>query len=386
MRNITVGIDVGTYATRVVVAEYVKGEKTPRIIGTGQAQSRGLRHGYITNIEQATKSIEKAIGEAQKNSGQKIRRVYLTVGGIGLESTVAVGPVIVSKADGEVTSLDVQKTIQSAEENLEIKNRRILHRIPISFKLDGKAIHGRPERMKGVKLETKVLFITTLEQHLDDLLTAVSDAGVEIIDIIASPIVAGEVALSDRDRSVGSLLLDIGAETVTIAVFEEGSVVALKVFATGSTYITNDIALGMKVSLEEAEGLKTGAVLGNYPKKKLDDIVLARVKDIYWLIDTYLKKIRRSGLLPAGVVILGGGSHTPTIEAVGKDELHLPCRVGLPEAFAGAKNKIRDTSWFPVLGLVLMARNTPFHPKNEITEFFSRFIKSIQNLFKQLTP
>jgi cell division protein FtsA len=136
---------------------------------------------------------------------------------------------------------------------------------------------------------------------------------------------------------MGSLLLDIGAETVTIAVFEEGTVVALKVFATGSTYITNDIALGMKVSLEEAEGLKTGAVLGSYSKKKLDDIIEARIKDIYWIIDSYLKKIKRSGLLPAGVIVLGGGSHTPIIESMAKEALHLPCRIGLPEAFAGAK-------------------------------------------------
>lgn len=385
-RNITVGIDVGTYATRVAVSEQVKGEKIPRIIGTGTAPSKGLRHGYITNIEQATKSIERALRDAEKNAGIAIRRAFLTVGGIGLESTTALGTAVISKADGEVTTLDIQKAVQNAEENLEIKNRRILHRIPVGYKLDGKTIAGRPEKMKGVKLEIKVLFITTFEQHLDDLLTAVSDAGVEILDVVASPIAAGEVALSDRDRNMGSLLLDIGAETVTIAVFEDGGVVALKVFATGSTYITNDIALGMKVSLEEAEGLKTGAVLGNYSKKKLDDIIEARIKDIYWIIDAYLKKIRRSGLLPAGVVVLGGGSHTPTIESIAKEALHLPCRVGAPEAFAGAKNKIRDTSWFPVLGLTIMGKNVPFQSDGGVGEVFYRLKKSIQNIFNQLKP
>jgi cell division protein FtsA len=185
---------------------------------------------------------------------------------------------------------------------------------------------------------------------------------------------------------MGSLLLDIGAETVTIAVFEEGTVVALKVFATGSTYITNDIALGMKVSLEEAEGLKTGAVLGSYSKKKLDDIIEARIKDIYWIIDSYLKKIKRSGLLPAGVIVLGGGSHTPIIESMAKEALHLPCRIGLPEAFAGAKNKIRDTSWFPVLGLTLLGKNIGFQSGGGAGEAFSRIKKSIQNLFNQLMP
>ncbi len=173
MRNITVGIDVGTYATRVAVAEHIKGERAPRIIGTGTTPTRGLRHGYITNIEQATKTIEKALREASKNSGVEIKRVFATVGGIGLESMTALGSAVISKADGEVTQLDIQKAIQAAEDNLEIKNRRILHRLPVGFKLDGKNLPGRPERVKGLKLEIKVLFITCFEQHLEDLLTAI---------------------------------------------------------------------------------------------------------------------------------------------------------------------------------------------------------------------
>jgi cell division protein FtsA len=386
IRNITVGIDVGTYATRVAVAEHIKGERAPRIIGTGTTPTRGLRHGYITNIEQATKTIEKALREAEKNSGIQIKRVFATVGGIGLESITSVGSAVISKADGEVTQLDIQKAIQVAEDNLEIKNRRILHRLPVGFKLDGKNLPGRPERVKGMKLEIKVLFITCFEQHLEDLLTAISDAGVEVIDVVASPIAAGEVALTDRDRNMGCLLVDVGAETVTMAVFEEGAVVALRVFATGSTYITNDIALGMKVSLEEAEGLKIGAVLGTYSKKKLDEIIEARIKDIYWIIDSYLKKIKRSGLLPAGVVILGGGSHLNVIEELGKEELRLPCRIGMPEAFAGTKNKIRDTSWFPVLGLVILGKNAPFESSGSVGEFFTRLKKSMSNLLKQLMP
>ncbi len=385
-RNITVGIDVGTFATRVAVAEHIKGERAPRIIGTGTTPTRGLRHGYITNIEQATKTIEKALREAEKSSGIAIKRVVATVGGIGLESIISLGSTVISKADGEVTQLDIQKAIQTSEDGLELKNRRILHRLPIGFKLDGKNLPGRPERVKGMKLEVKVLFIICFEQHLEDLLTAISDAGVEVIDVVASPISAGEVALTDRDRNMGSLLVDIGAETVTMTVFEEGSVVALKVFPTGSTYITNDIALGMKISLEEAEGLKIGAVLGNYSKKKLDEIIEARIKDIYWIIDSYLKKIKRSGLLPAGVIILGGGSHLSVIEGLGKDELRLPCRIGLPEAFAHTKNKIRDTSWFPVLGLTILGKNTPFQTTSSFTDFFSRFKKSISNLLKQLQP
>lgn len=386
-KRIIVGIDVGTHTTRVVVTEISREVPTPTIIGIGQAPSRGLRHGYITNQEEATRSIRRALDDAEKNSGITIRSAYISIGGISVDSETTFGSAIISKADGEVTNLDVSKAIAEAEENITNSNRRIIDTIPLNFKLDGKEVLGRPEGMRGVKLEVKVLFVTCLAQHLEDLVLAVSDAEVEVLDVIAAPLAAGGIALSERQRTTGCMLVNIGAETVSLAVYENNKVISLHVFSIGSTDITNDIALGLKIPLEEAESIKVGTVISNYPRRKIDEIIEARLSDIFELIENHLKKIKRSGLLPAGVIITGGGAHISIIEELSKSSLKLPSKLGNTE-IASSRGKIRDSSWFVVYGLCVLGalgnRTTISDPsmKNmgrNIRKFFS-------NLVKQLLP
>ena len=388
IRNIKVGIDVGTHSTRVVVAEYFRGENAPKIIGTGTSESKGLRHGYVVNVADTAKSIAKAIDEAERNSGIKIKRVFISIGGISLGSETSAGSAIISKADGEVTSLDVAKAISESEENLKLTNKKIIHTIPMLHKLDGKEILGKPEGMKGVKLEIKTLFITALEQHLDNLLAAVRDTGVEVIDVVASPIAASHVALSDRQKIVGCALANIGAETVSIAVFENGNVISLQVFSIGSTDITNDIALGLKVTLEEAEGLKTGSIIGDYSKKKLDEIIEARLKDIFELIDNHLKKIKRNGLLPAGIIITGGGSNIASIADLSKNLLKLPSKIGAAEMFANSKTKVRDSLWFVATGLCIAGKDGSGenYESGSFDLLFRKFKTFWTSIIRQLLP
>ncbi len=177
-RNITVGIDIGTYQVKVAVAEQIKGAhgNEPRIIGAGCSESRGLRHGYIINSTDVVKSIHEAVTQAEKTSGQKIRRAFLSVGGIGLSSLVSQGTAMISRADNEITNLDVSKALENCEKEIPssiILNKKIIHAVPIQYKLDGKPVLGRPIGMKGIKLEVKVLFITCLEHHLNDLIQAI---------------------------------------------------------------------------------------------------------------------------------------------------------------------------------------------------------------------
>ncbi len=378
IRNITVGIDVGTYATRVVVAEYKKGEKIPQILGTGMSVSNGLRHGYIINSDEAVKSIRRAVADAEKNAGIKIKRAALSIGGVSVGSALSVGSTIISKADTEVTSLDIAKAVKEAEDNLSLANKKIIETIPVAYKLDGKEITGRPEGMHGIKLEVRVLFITCLEQHFDDLVEAATDAGIEVVDVVPSPLAASAIALSDRQKSVGSILVNIGAETVSIAVFENGHAISLHIFSIGSTDITNDIALGLKVPLDEAEGIKIGSVMGNYPKKKLDEIIEARLSDIFELIDNHLKKIKRSELLPAGIIITGGGAQIAMIDEMAKSFLKLPARIGVAEFFGNAKSKIRDSSWFVATGLCVHDSHRNMGGSE------SGFGKEIKNFFKNI--
>ncbi|MBI2617953.1 cell division protein FtsA [Candidatus Kaiserbacteria bacterium] len=355
-RNITTGIDIGTYQVKIVVSERGKDKdrQFPRIIGTGFAESKGLRHGYIINSGDIIKSIRHAVEQAEKSSQTRIKRAYLSIGGVGLEEIRSKGEVIITRADGSVTDLDLKKAFDNSEEKIasRIANRKVIHLIPLKFKIDGGTVLGRPIGMHGSRLEVETLFITCLEQHLNDLIQAVEEAGIEVDDVMASPIAASLVTLSKTQKMAGCVLANIGSETVSMAVFEDNIPISLKVFPIGSTDITNDIALGLKVSLEEAEQIKKGAITSTeYPKKKLDEIIVARLSDIFELIDNHLKKIGKNGLLPAGIIITGGGSGIATIEDLAKAALKLPSKLATPRF--GDQSKVRDASWAVAYGLTI---------------------------------
>jgi len=354
-RNISTGIDIGSSSIRVVVAEYTEDQTLPTIIGTGIAESRGLRHGYIVNMAETTQSIREAVTAAEKSAGMKIKKAFIAIGGLSLESSVGVGSVFVSRADNEVSETDVSKATESSEESIaQSANKQIIHPVPVSFKLDGEEVLGKPVGLKGSRLEIKTLFITCLHQHLDDFVHAVEDAGIRVEDIMASPIAASFVTLTKRQKTAGCVLANIGAETLSLAVFENNIPISLKVFPIGGAEITNDIALGLKIPLDEAEEVKRGAGIKAYSKKKLDDIIEARLSDIFDIIDSHLKKIGKNGLLPAGIIITGGSSSIPLIEDLAKTSLRLPSKVATPDFAKNSNHQIMDSNWSVAYGLCIM--------------------------------
>ena len=377
---------MGSTTTRVVVGEFLKGEKNPKVVGVGESETKGIRHGYIVNISEAVSSLKNAISMAEKNSGIKIRRAFVSIGGVTLRGDVSSGIGIISKADGEVTGLDINKALQDCEDNLNLNNKKVIKVFPLSFKLDGKEILGRPEGMKGTKLEIKALFITCAISHFEDLLEVITLAGIEPIDIIASAEVGSRIVLSEKQKIVGGALVNIGSETVSLSVFENRTLVSLHTFSIGGADITNDIALGMKVSLENAEYLKLGNVIEDFSKKKLDEIVEARLFDIFELIENHLKKIKRNELLPAGVVFIGGSANIPLLEEFSKTALKLPSRIGTTEIFGNIKTKLRDPSWFTALGLIMSDDDNNFYPEGLFKNFFKNLKRIIKLNIKQLMP
>lgn len=387
IRNISIGIDVGSSMTRVVVGEFLKGEKNPRIIGAGESETRGIRHGYVVNFADAANSVKKAVSMAEKTSGLKIKRAFIGVGGVTLRSEISSGEAVISKANGEVTNLDINKALEDGENSLKLgNNKKVIRIFPISFRLDGKEVLGRPEGMRGSKLEVKTLFVTCSIQHLEDLLEVIALAGIEPVDIVASPIGASHIALSDRQKIVGSALVNIGSETVSLAIFENGSLISLYTFSIGSSDITNDIALGLKIPLEKAENFKLGNIYGDYPKKKLEEIIEARLSDIFELIENHLKKIKRSGLLPAGIVWIGGGANTSGLEELSKSILKLPSRVGHTEIFGNSKTKLRDSSWFTALGLIISNKDGEEYSEGSFSDIFKDLRNAIKSITRQLLP
>jgi len=377
---------MGSTTTRVVVGEFLKGEKNPKVVGVGESETKGIRHGYVINISEAVSSLKNAISMAEKNSGIKIRRAFVSIGGVTLRGDVSSGIGIISKADGEVTGLDINKALQDCEDNLNLNNKKVIKVFPLSFKLDGKEILGRPEGMKGTKLEIKALFITCAISHFEDLLEVITLAGIEPIDIIASAEAGSRIVLSEKQKIVGGALVNIGSETVSLSVFENRTLVSLHTFSIGGADITNDIALGMKVSLENAEYLKLGNVIEDFSKKKLDEIVEARLFDIFELIENHLKKIKRNELLPAGVVFIGGSANIPLLEEFSKTALKLPSRIGTTEIFGNIKTKLRDPSWFTALGLIMSDDDNDFHPEGLFKNFFKNLKRIIKLNIKQLMP
>jgi cell division protein FtsA len=389
-RNITVGIDVGTHTVKVVVAELVRGKDKPfpKIIGTGYAESKGLRHGYIMSGADAARAIKQAVRQAEKVAGLEIKRAFLSVGGLGLAGSISQSSVIVSRGDSEITDLDVKKALEASENELPAAyamNRKVIHAIPISYKIDGRIVLGRPQGMKGMKLESRTLFITCLEQHLNDLIQTLGDAGIEVEDVMAAPLAASLITLSKTQKIAGCVLANIGAETVSIVIFENNIPISLEVFPIGSIDITHDIALGLKVSLEEAEALKTG---GNtdamVSKKKLDEIIEARLTDIFELIEGHLKKIGRSGLLPAGIILTGGGAGTPDIEEIAKVSLKLPAKTS-QFPFDGDTRGLRQDAWAVAYGLCILGFTQDGEPSIGI-KLASKTKSKILAWIKQFLP
>ncbi len=392
-QSIAVGIDIGTSLTRVVVCEHEStAANMPRVLAAGVRPSKGLRHGYVVNREEAVMSLKSAISDAENEYGSRIRSASLAIGGVGLASEYALGTAMVTRADSIISKLDIEKAIADAEAKVELKNKIILHAFPIAFKVDGVELPTRPEGITGFKLEVKVLFITCLQQHLDDLLGVVTDAGVKVTSFTATPIATEQILLTDLQRNFGCALIDIGAETVSVSVFENGSLVSLHVFGIGSQDITKDIALGLRVTPDEAENIKQGVVgFNSISKKKLDEIVEARLSDIFELVDKYFKKIGRSGLLPAGAIIIGGGSHTAMLESVARHMLRIPIKTGFLEFPAQPTQSGIKTSKDQRL-LVGYGVATSIIDRASIGGKSSRsgehdgFLATIKNFFKQLMP
>jgi cell division protein FtsA len=359
MQKIVTGIDVGTHQVKVVIAARPESPRdAPKILGTGYAESRGVRQGYVVSVPDVARSIAAAVAQASKAAQVKVKRAYVGVGGVGLDEAFARGEVVVERGDSEVTNRDIPRALSTAESALSptaTLNRKIIHTIPLRYTVDGMRVMGKsPIGMKGARLAVETLFITCLERHVHDLVAAVEEAGIEVEDVAASPLAASFVALNKMQKRVGCVLANIGSETLSIVVFEDSIPMSIRVFPVGGTDITNDLALGLRISPEEAEQLKQGAVLGSsFPKRKIDDLIGRRVSDMFKLIEAHLKKIGKNELLPAGIILTGGSSGVHTIAELAKAVLKLPSRHASLAEGSSSKVELKDATWAVAYGLTI---------------------------------
>jgi len=383
-KKLVCGIDIGSSAIKVAIFQLATKTEKATLLALVSSPAEGITKGYIRNIAAARNSILKAKNKAEKIAGTKITHARIGISTFGMKSQTIKTTVVLTKADGEVTEHDIERATNEAERKSKKLNRKIIEVLPIRFALDGESVEGRPEGMRGNKLECETFVLSCSEQHMRDIVDVLNELGIEATEIVPSILAAGEIVLADRDVVPGTALVDIGQDLTTCAVFGNGSLIFLNTYPIGGGNITRDIAIGFQVDLDRAEGWKTGAILDTFPKKKFDNIIEARLEDIFSLVKKDLDALGPDGIVPAGINLIGGGALTLGATEQGLSILKMPVRL------ASAKNtehleKIRDVSWYALYGLVFGASN--IYSQGSLTSSWFHEIKRIlENAFKQLAP
>ncbi len=353
MRKFYTGIDIGTYQVKVVICAPAENPDMPmQIIGSGTAHSKGMRQGFILDRNEATRSIKEALQRASAAAKVRVTSARVSLGGVGLDEIRATGEFPLTASGGIVTEREIEKAIADSKTRTTAKltNRTVIHPIPLEYRVDGTKVYGKPLGLQGTKLAVDTLLITMFTQHYDDIIDAVEAAGVEVEGVMASPLAASLVTLTKMQKTAGVCLANIGSETLSIIVFDNDTPVSLKVFPIGSADITNTLALSFQIPLTEAESLKRGGVTqSEIPQKKLQLIVSNRLKDMFTLVNAHLKSIDRAKLLPAGIVITGGGSGLTSAADIARATLKLPSSLG--QIGLMPRSASIDATWAVAFGL-----------------------------------
>jgi len=373
--QIITGLDIGSCVIRVVVAKIRADQTKPQIIGVSQVPSFGLRRGVVFDVEETVKNISEAIQGAERSSGVPIESVTVSLSGNHIVSRTNKGVVAVSRADEEVSKEDVERVINAASAISLAPNREILHVIPRSFSLDSQEGIKEPVGMTGVRLEVDALIIEGATPFIKNLIKCVSEAGLEVEDLVFAPLAASRAVLNKRQKELGVLTLDLGGGTTGLTVFEESDIIHSCVLPVGSSHITSDVAIGLRSTMDLAEKVKLeyGFALaseinkkdtlnlakleptekGMVPRSEIVVIIEARLREIMDLVNKELKRIDRQGLLPAGVVFSGGGAKIPGLVDLAKEELKLPAQVGFPTELEGITEEVEDPAFATAVGLIL---------------------------------
>lgn len=389
MQKCYVGLDIGTHYIKVVIAAAPESADAPmQILATATSASKGMRHGYIVDAKEVTRAIYDAVHRASQAARIPVKGARIAMGGISLEEVRSTADITLTSSGGIVSEHEIERVLAESEKRASsrLTNRTVVHVIPLEYRLDGTPVQGRPLGLQGTKLSADTLLITMLAQHHDDLINAVEAAGVEVEGVMASPLAASLVTLSKAQKTAGVVLANIGAETLSIVVFDEDIPVSLKVFPGGSSEITHAIALTFQVPLAEAEQLKRGAVSGSpISSQKIGTVVSNKLKSMFTLVNTHLKSIKRDRLLPAGIVITGGGAGLGATADIAKATLKLPATIGLP--MMSARVTTLDAGWAVALGLCRWGyaedRIGRHHPLRDIV---SRMLDAVKGVFRSLLP
>lgn len=379
-----VGLDIGSGTIRTVIAVPGKDRDIPRVVGVGSMPSSGVRRGSVVDMEGAIRALLESISRAEGMAGFTVDHAVVALGGHEVFFRETSGVVAVGKADGEVLEDDVNRVLEQARNSATLSpNQEILHIIPKQYRLDDEKNIKDPLGMSGVRLEVAALIIGDASQHTKNISRVLEQANISLEQFVVAPLAASEAVLGARERELGVALVDIGANTTSLAVFEESDLLHVKILPIGSGHITNDIAIGLRTSIDVAEEVKLryGSALpgdidhredidlaeinstedGAVSRRHVAEIIEARVEELFHYVDEELKAIGRSGLLPAGIVLTGGGAKLPGLVDLAKETLRLPAQIGYPKPLGGVLDRVDDPEFATAIGLILWAEANTDH-------------------------
>lgn len=402
-----VGLDIGTHRIRTVIASTDEKEVLPNVLGAGVAPSAGLRKGAIVDVNETISAVTTSLEDAERMSGDPIHHAVIAVGGAHLDSQDSKGVIAVPHG-GEIGVADTERVLEAAQAVNIQSNRQILRVIPKSYTVDDQEGIRNPVGMTGVRLEVEAHIITGLTPALKNLENAVHQSGVDVDDFIPAPLAAAEAVLSRRQMELGVVVIDIGASSTSMAVFEEGVVLDTAVLPVGGDAVTNDVAIGLKTSVDTAEKLKIEYGTCNptdvsdretidlaqisksesqtVDRHQLAEIIHARYHEILTMINEKLAESERDGQLPAGAVITGGGAKVPELIELARETLSLPVQIGFPTEVDGVIDKIDDPAYATAIGLILYGVKAPARPYTMASVDFGKAFSGVKNFFKKLLP
>jgi len=387
-----------------------------QIIGAISSPAEGISRGMINSIEDATSSISACLEKAERVTGVTVTNTWIGLNGPNLKCDHSRGVVAVSRSDSEINQDDVNRAIEAAQALAVPPNYEILHVVPVKFSVDNQDGIKNPVGMTGIRLEVDTLIIQNLSSQIKNLTKAVYHTGLNIDDLVFSPLAAATVALSSKQKELGVALVNFGAATTSLAVYEEGELLYTSVIPVGSNHVTNDIAIGLRCPITLADKIKMkygSAASDKFDKKDEIDIsdlvseenlsdeitvisqkyvaqiIEARVEEIFEKVDDELKKIERSGMLPAGIVLVGGGAKLTDIVELAKKKLRLPVSLGTNKVVPTVVDKVNDLEYLTALGLVAWGEQfvkTSFTDRLPIKVDFNKLGGKLKKLFSSFKP
>lgn len=408
--EIVVGLDIGSGKVCTVVGE-VGEDNQIEIIGIGTAPSLGIRKGVIIDLDQAIQSVKESIESAERMAGIRINSAFVSIVGSHITSVNSKGVIAISGESPEITENDIEKVIEAAKAGIVSSEKELIHTLTREFTVDGQSGISDPLGMSGARLECKVHIITGSITAVQNLIKCVEEAGLDIEEIIFGTLASSNAILSNAEKELGILLIDIGAGTTEIAIFVEGGLAYSAVLPVGGVQITNDLAVVLRTSIEEAEKIKisygsavengaspeklveissiNGKEKHNVSKKYLVEIIEPRVSEMFNFVGIEVRKSGCYSMIPGGIVITGGSSLLPGISEVAEKVLNLPSRLGRPHYEGELADMINDPSYSEAIGLLSFATEKysigrPFQStkrKTGVKNIFTKIIGWLKDFF-----